>query len=54
VRRHKLQENDVVKIGMHEITYHRSEPPDATMVLPDDDEVNEEEEAAEQEDGPQG
>jgi general secretion pathway protein A len=54
VRRHKLQEGDVVKIGMHEITYHRSEPPGAaTMVLPDDD-VSEEEEAAELDDGPQG
>jgi general secretion pathway protein A len=56
VRRHKLQEGDVVKIGMHEITYHRSEPPGAaTMVLPaDDDDVSEEEEAAELDDGPQG
>jgi type II secretory pathway predicted ATPase ExeA len=56
VRRHKLQENDVVKIGMHELTYHRSEPPGAaTMVLPaGDDDVSEEEEAAELDDGPQG
>ncbi|MCJ7451759.1 MAG: AAA family ATPase [Steroidobacteraceae bacterium] len=53
VRRHKLQENDVVKLGMHEITYHRAEPPGAaTMVLPaGDDESEDEEEAAELEDG---
>ncbi len=55
VRRHKLQDNDVVKLGMHEITYHRAEPPGvATMVLPvsdDESEDEEEEEAAELEDG---
>ncbi len=53
VRRHKLQENDVVKLGMHEITYYRAEPPGAaTMVLPaGGDESEDEEEAAELEDG---
>ena len=49
VRRHRFREGDVVKIGMHEITYHLVEPPGAaTMVLPaSDDESDVEEEAAE-------
>jgi len=54
VRRHKLQENDVVKLGMHELTYYRAEPPgSATTVLPagEDDESEDDEEAAELEDG---
>jgi len=38
VRRHRLQEGDVVKIGLHELTYHRAEPPGLeTTVLADED-----------------
>jgi general secretion pathway protein A len=55
VRRHKLQENDVVKLGMHELTYYRAEPPGtATTVLPAGEgeyESQDDEEAAEVEDG---
>jgi general secretion pathway protein A len=54
VRRHKLQEGDVVKLGMHELAYFRAEPPGAaTMVLPaaDDEAEDEEEEGAEIDDG---
>ena len=52
VRRHRFREGDVVKIGMHEITYHLVEPPGAaTTVLPaGDDEREDEEEAAEVDD----
>jgi general secretion pathway protein A len=53
VRRYKLQDNDVVKLGMHEITYYRTEPPEiATTVLPADFAQSEDaaEEAAELED----
>jgi general secretion pathway protein A len=36
VRRYRLQEGDVVKLGMHEIAYHRVEPPGtATTILPE-------------------
>jgi general secretion pathway protein A len=54
VRRHRLQEGDVVKLGMHEIAYYRAEPAgSATMILPrgGDDEGEEDEEDAELEDG---
>jgi pSer/pThr/pTyr-binding forkhead associated (FHA) protein len=42
VRRHKLQPGDVIKLGMHEITYSRVEPGDdaratQTTVLQDAD-----------------
>ena len=38
VRRYKLQDQDVVKLGMHEIVYYRAEPPGTeTMVLDDDE-----------------
>jgi general secretion pathway protein A len=48
VRRHRFQEGDVVKIGMHELTYYRAEPPAAaTTVLPADDEADEREGAPE-------
>jgi len=47
VRRHRLEEGDVVKLGMHDLAYHRIEPPGlATTVLPgtdDEAEVDEEE-----------
>ena len=37
VRRHKLQEGDVIQLGIHEISYHRVEPVGvATQVLPPD------------------
>jgi type II secretory pathway predicted ATPase ExeA len=37
VRRHRLQEGDVVKLGTHEVTYFRSEPAGvATVTLTDD------------------
>jgi hypothetical protein len=49
VRRHRLEDGDVVKIGMHELTYFRAEPPvTATVMLKDDDE--DEDEGAEVED----
>jgi general secretion pathway protein A len=54
VRRHKLQEGDVVKVGMHEIAYFRAEAPGtATTVLPRNDEEGDEgeEESAEIEGG---
>jgi type II secretory pathway predicted ATPase ExeA len=61
VRHHRFKEGDVVKLGMHELTYHRDEPPvAATTVIPADDEEtdedvegdeDEDEEAAELEDG---
>lgn len=52
VRRQKLQEGDVVKLGMHELTYYRAEPVGvATQVLPVGDDADEEdEESAELED----
>ena len=37
VRRHKLQEGDVIQLGVHEISYHRIEPVGvATQLLPPD------------------
>jgi hypothetical protein len=54
VRRHRLQYGDVVRLGMHELTYHRAEPLGAaTMAHPaGDDEAHDEVEAdAEIEDG---
>jgi len=47
VRRHRLMEGDVVKLGLHELTYHRADArATATVILdPDRDEVAEEEEA---------
>jgi len=54
VRRHRLQEGDVVKLGMHEIVYYRAEPAgSATMILPrgGGEEDEEDEEDAELEDG---
>jgi pSer/pThr/pTyr-binding forkhead associated (FHA) protein len=49
VRRYRLQEGDVVKLGMHDLTYYRAEPaPTATVVLQDYE--DEDEDAAETED----
>jgi type II secretory pathway predicted ATPase ExeA len=47
VRRHRLAEGDVVKIGQHELTYHRSDPAaSGTEVLePEHDESEEDAEA---------
>jgi len=47
VRRHRLMEGDVVKLGLHDLTYHRADArATATVILdPDRDEVAEEEEA---------
>jgi type II secretory pathway predicted ATPase ExeA len=51
VRRHRLEDGDVVKIGMHELTYFRAEPPvTATVMLKDDDADEDEDEGAEVED----
>jgi len=50
VRRHRLQEGDVVKLGMHELAYHRTEPPGTrTTVLPECED-DDEDEGAEYED----
>ena len=47
VRRYRLQDGDVVKLGMHELTYYRAEPaPTATVVLQDDDGPRTEDEGA--------
>jgi putative secretion ATPase (PEP-CTERM system associated) len=47
VRRHRLQEGDVVKLGTHELTYHRSEPPGtSTVTLPEEDRREAEQPAA--------
>ena len=44
IRRYRLQEGDVVQLGMHELTYHRAEPaPAATVVLQDDEHQDDEE-----------
>ncbi len=44
VRRHQLQDGDVVKLGMHELAYHRAEPPvTATVVLSEDSDLDEDE-----------
>ena len=54
VRRYRLQDGDVVKLGMHELTYYRADPaPTATVVLQDDEDQDEDEgaDAAETEDG---
>ncbi len=52
VRRHRLAEGDVVKIGQHELTYYRSDPTaSGTEVLePEHDESEEEAEAGEERD----
>jgi general secretion pathway protein A len=51
VRRHRLQEGDVVKVGMHELAFFRVEPhPTATVSLPADEDEPDEEENAEVED----
>jgi hypothetical protein len=52
VRRHRLAEGDVVKIGLHELTYYRSDPKaTATAVLePDHGQAEEEVEAEEERD----
>jgi len=50
VRRHRLQEGEVLKLGMHELVYYRAEPPGAaTMVLPADDEADQNVEEGEDE-----
>jgi type II secretory pathway predicted ATPase ExeA/pSer/pThr/pTyr-binding forkhead associated (FHA) protein len=55
VRRHRLQEGEVLKLGMHELAYYRTDPPGAaTMVLPADDDEAEEPEDADDEDGDEG
>jgi type II secretory pathway predicted ATPase ExeA len=44
VRRHRLQEGDVVKLGMHELAYLRVEPPETrTTVLPEGEDDDEDE-----------
>jgi type II secretory pathway predicted ATPase ExeA len=43
VRRHRLQEGDVVKLGMHELAYHRADPATKTQVLPEDEDYDEDE-----------
>ena len=52
VRRHRLAEGDVVKIGLHELTYYRSDPKaTATVVLePDHEEAEDEAESEEERD----
>ncbi|NJD31984.1 MAG: FHA domain-containing protein [Gammaproteobacteria bacterium] len=52
VRRHKLQDGDVVKLGMHELAYFRAEPPPtATVTLQREDyDAADDEEDAEVED----
>jgi type II secretory pathway predicted ATPase ExeA len=52
VRRYRLAEGDVVKIGLHELAYYRSDPKaTATVVLePDHDEAEEEPETEEERD----
>ena len=47
VRRHRLMEGDVVKLGLHDLVYHRADARGtATVILdPDREEVAEEEEA---------
>jgi len=50
VRRHRLQEGEVLKLGMHELAYYRAAPPGAeTMVLPADDEAGQDMEAGDDE-----
>jgi len=50
VRRHRLAEGDVVKLGLHELTYYRSDPKaTATVVLEPDHDENEEDVEAEEE-----
>ena len=50
VRRHRLAEGDVVKLGLHELVYYRSDPKaTATAVLEQDhDDVDEDAEAEEE------
>jgi hypothetical protein len=44
VRRYRLQDGDVVKLGMHELTYYRADPaPTATVVLQDEDDEDRDE-----------
>jgi general secretion pathway protein A len=52
VRRYRLAEGDVVKIGLHELAYYRSDPKaTATVVLePDQEEAEEEAETEEEPD----
>jgi len=52
VRRYRLAEGDVVKLGLHELTYYRSDPKTtATVVLePDSDESEEDAEAGDERD----
>ena len=50
VRRHRLAEGEVVKIGLHELTYYRSDPKaTATVVLEPDHEDTEEDVESEEE-----
>jgi general secretion pathway protein A len=51
VRRHRLEDGDVVKIGMHDLAYFRAEPPvTATVMLKDEGADEDEDEDAEVED----
>jgi type II secretory pathway predicted ATPase ExeA len=47
VRRHRFAEGDVVKIGLHELAYHKAEQKAAATVVMDADEVDEDAEAEE-------
>jgi hypothetical protein len=53
VRRHRLADGDVVKLGLHELAYHRTDPrASATGVLAQDpDELTDEEEAGSETEG---
>jgi len=52
VRRHRLAEGDVVKLGLHELTYYRSDPKAAATVVldPGHDEADEDVDAEEDRD----
>ena len=43
IRRHRLAEGDVIKIGLHELAYHRIDPQPATTSVLDRDEDDEDE-----------
>jgi len=52
VRRHRLAEGDVVKLGLHELTYYRSDPKAAATVVldPGHEEADEDDDAEEDRD----
>jgi pSer/pThr/pTyr-binding forkhead associated (FHA) protein len=47
VRRYKLQEGDVVKLGMHELAYFRAEPPPTATVTLDREDYDADEDEGE-------